>query len=126
RFPNFIPKQNLSSDFNLKTTANVSYDQATALARAQFLGQEFVLTSEKNKVKITDVKVYSEDLYVVIEAETTGEVTGTSYIKGFPVYDREKKKIVLTQIDFKLKTRNIFQKAVASLFRSEERRVGKE
>lgn len=122
RFPNFIPKQNLSSDFNLKTTANVSYDQATALARAQFLGQEFVLTSEKNKVKITDVKVYSEDLYVVIEAETTGEVTGTSYIKGFPVYDREKKKIVLTQIDFKLKTRNLFQKAVATLF---ERKIKK-
>lgn len=122
RFPNFIPKQNLSSDFNLKTTANVSYDQATALARAQFLGQEFVLTSEKNKVKITDVKVYSEDLYVVIEAETIGEVTGTSYIKGFPVYDREKKKIVLTQIDFKLKTRNLFQKAVATLF---ERKIKK-
>ncbi len=122
RFPNFILKQNLSSDFNLKTTANVSYDQATALARAQFLGQEFVLTSEKNKVKITDVKVYSEDLYVVIEAETIGEVTGTSYIKGFPVYDREKKKIVLTQIDFKLKTRNLFQKAVATLF---ERKIKK-
>lgn len=127
RFPNFIPKQNLSSDFNLKTTANVSYDQATALARAQFLGQEFVLTSEKNKVKITDVKVYSEDLYVVIEAETTGEVTGTSYIKGFPVYDREKKKIVLTQIDFKLKTRNLFQKAVATLFeRKIKRTIGEE
>lgn len=127
RFPNFIPKQNLSSDFNLKTTANVSYDQATALARAQFLGQEFVLTSEKNKVKITDVKVYSEDLYVVIEAETTGEVTGTSYIKGFPVYDREKKKIVLTQIDFKLKTRNLFQKAVTTLFeRKIKRTIGEE
>ncbi|MGB6084886.1 DUF4403 family protein [Moheibacter sp.] len=127
RFPNFILKQNLSSDFNLKTTANVSYDQATALARAQFLGQEFVLTSEKNKVKITDVKVYSEDLYVVIEAETTGEVTGTSYIKGFPVYDREKKKIVLTQIDFKLKTRNLFQKAVTTLFeRKIKRTIGEE
>src|SRR5690606_4370025 len=68
-FPNFIEKEKLNSDFNLKTTANISFEQATALARAQFLGQEFVLTSEKNKVRITDVKVYSEDLYVVIEAE---------------------------------------------------------
>lgn len=126
-FPNFIEKEKLNSDFNLKTTANISFEQATALARAQFLGQEFVLTSEKNKVRITDVKVYSEDLYVVIEAETEGEITGTSYIKGFPVYDREKQKIVLTQIDFKLKTRNIFQKAVASLFeRRIKRTIGEE
>ena len=116
RCPNFIPKENLDADFNLKTTTNISFQQATELAKAQFLGQEFVLTSEKNKVKITDVKVYSEDLYLVIEAETTGEVTGTSYIKGFPVYDREKQKIVLTQIDFSLKTKNLFHKTVATLF----------
>src|SRR5690606_32200894 len=94
-FPNYILKEELDSEFNLKTTANVSFEKATELAKLQFLNQEFVLTSEKNKVKITDVKVYSEDFKIVIEARTEGEVTGTSIIKGIPVYDAEKEKIVL-------------------------------
>jgi len=122
-FPNYQLKDKIPSDFNLKTTANISFADATNLAKKQFLNQEFVLTSEKNKVKITDIKVYSEDLYVVIEAQTMGEVTGTSIIKGFPVYDRVKQKIVLTDIDFKLKTRNLFQKAVATLFEGKIRRM---
>ncbi len=126
-FPNYTLKEDLASDFNLKTTANVSYTKATELARAQFLNQEFVLTSEKNKVKITDVKVYSEDFYIVIEAQTEGEVTGTSIIKGIPVYDPVKQKIVLSKIDFKLKTKNLFQKTVAALFEGKIRRtIGEE
>ena len=122
-FPNYILKEELSSDFNLKTTANVSFEKATQLAKTQFLNQEFVLTSEKNKVKITDVKVYSEDFRVVIEAQTEGEVTGTSIIKGIPVYDAEKQMIVLSKIDFKLKTKNIFQKTIATLFEGKIRRM---
>lgn len=122
-FPDYQSKEKIPSDFNIKTTANISYEDATHLAKAQFLNQEFVLTSEKNKVRITDIKVYSEDLYLVIEAQTTGEVTGTSIIRGFPVYDRVKQKIVLTDIDFKLKTRNLFQKFVTTLFEGKIRRM---
>ncbi len=122
-FPNYQQKDKIPSDFNIKTTANISFIDATNLAKAQFLNQEFVLTSEKNKVKITDVKVYAEDLYVVIEAQTTGEVTGTSIIKGFPVYDRTQQKIILTDIDFKLKTKNIFKKAIAALFEGKIKRM---
>lgn len=126
-FPNYTLKEKLASDFNLKTTANVTYTKATDLARTQFLNQEFVLTSEKNKVKITDVKVYSEDFYIVVEAQTEGEVTGTSIIKGIPVYDAVKQKIVLSKIDFKLKTKNLFQKTVATLFEGKIRRtIGEE
>ena len=122
-FPDYQLKDKIPSDFNLKTTANISFIDATNLAKKQFLNQEFVLTNEKNKVRITDIKVYSEDLYLVIEAQTAGEVTGTSIIKGFPVYDRAKQKIVLTGIDFKLKTRNLFHKAVAVLFEGKIRRM---
>lgn len=122
-FPDYQLKDKIPADFNLKTTANISFEDATNLAKKQFLNQEFVLTSEKNKVRITDIKVYSEDLYVVIEAQTTGEISGTSIIKGFPIYDKEQQKIVLTHIDFKLKTKNLFQKTVAAIFERKIRRM---
>lgn len=126
-FPNYILKETIPSDFNLKTTASISFVEATNLAKAQFLNKEFVLTSEKNKVKITGIKVYSEKQYIVIEAQTTGEVTGTSIIKGVPVYDASSHKITLSNIDFRLKTKNIFQKVVTTLFEGKiKRMIGEE
>lgn len=126
-FPNYVLKETIPSDFNLKTTASISFTEATNLAKTQFLNKEFVLTSEKNKVKITDVKVYSEKQQIIIEAKTTGEVTGTSIIKGIPVYDAVNHKIGLSEIDFKLKTKNLFQKAVAVLFEGKiKRMIGEE
>ena len=52
----------------------------------------------------------------MIEAETTGSVSGTSFISGIPVYNEAKKKIVLTDTKFKLKTKNIFKKTLTLLF----------
>lgn len=115
-FPNFLPKEKISNEFNIKTTANITFQEASALAKAQFLNKEFVLTSEKNKVKITDIKVYSEKDKIVIEAQTEGEVKGTAIIKGTPIYDALGQKITLTDIDFRLKTKNLLQKTLSLLF----------
>lgn len=122
-FPNYILKQTIPSGFNLQTTASISFAEATNMAKSQFLDREFVLTSEKNKVRITDIKVYSENQKIIIEAQTTGEVTGTSIIKGIPFYDSETHKITLANIDFKLKTKNIFQKVVTTLFEGKIKRI---
>lgn len=119
-FPNYISREKIANDFNIQTTANISFLEVTNLAKAQFIGKEFVLTSKKNKVQISDVKVYSEGKNIVIEAETTGEINGTFFIKGLPIYNESVNKITLTDIDFRLKTRNILQKTLALLF---ERRI---
>ena len=115
-FPDFQFTAQIPSDFNIKTTANITYEEATALAKKQFLNYEFELTGENSKVKITDIKVYGENLNVVIEAQTEGAVNGTVFIKGFPVYDAQRQTIVLTNTDFKLKTNNILKKALAVIF----------
>jgi hypothetical protein len=122
-FPNYVLKNDLATDFNLKTTANVTFDRATSLAKQQFVGQEFVLTSEKNKVRITDMRLYPDKQSIILEVDTEGEVKGTSIIKGFPYYDAEKQRIALTDIDFKLKTKNIFHKTITTLFEGKIKRM---
>lgn len=116
QFPNYQLKEQIPTIFDLKTTANVSYTDATALAKLQFLNQEFELSSEKSKVKITDINVHGEGSYIVIEAQTEGAVNGISIIKGIPYYDATKNKIALKETDFKLKTKSIFKKTIAVLF----------
>ncbi|QQV04453.1 DUF4403 family protein [Chryseobacterium sp. FDAARGOS 1104] len=112
---NFNSVPLLANEFLLQTTANIPFSEATSIARKMFQNQEYDVRN--SKVKITDIKVYKDENRVMIEAETEGYVNGTSYISGIPVYDESKKKIVLSETKFKLKTNNILQKTATLLFR---------
>lgn len=105
----------LADQFVLQTTANVPFTEATAIARNMFLNKEYDIRG--SSVKIKDIKVYGEANHVMIEAETEGYVNGTAFISGVPVYDEAKKKIVLSDTKFRLKTSNILQKTATLLFR---------
>ncbi|MDN5626700.1 MAG: DUF4403 family protein, partial [Weeksellaceae bacterium] len=119
--PDFQLMNNLPSVFNLQTTANISFDEATRLAKNQFQGKEFDLNNDK--VKITDILVYPEKDDVVIEATTEGKVNGRAFIKGKMAYDSVNHKIVLSKTDFNLKTKNFFQKALTVLFEGKIRKM---
>ena len=112
--PNYIPAQNLGNNFIMKTTANIPFTEANAIAKKQFQGKEFDM--EKSKIKVEDIKIYPENDLVVMEIITSGKVNGTSFIKGNFVYDAAKHKIGFTKTDFRLKTKNILQKLASSLF----------
>lgn len=112
--PNYISAQNLGNNFVMKTTANIPFTEANAIAKKQFQGKEFDVN--KDKIKVEDIKIYPENELVVMEIQTSGKVNGTSFIKGNLVYDAVKHKIGFTKTDFRLKTKNIFQKLATSLF----------
>lgn len=113
---NFNSVQALPQKFLLQTTANIPFTEATAIAEKMFLNKEFDFREGKSKIKITKIKVYGENQRIMIEAQTEGTVDGTSFISGFPIYDELKRKIVLSDTKFKLKTKNILQKTATLLF----------
>lgn len=115
-FPNFQLKQELPSEFLLKNTTNISFDKMNELAKKQFVGYEFELNKKKNKVRVTDIRIYPKDKSIVLEIDTEGEIKGTSIIKGVPYYDGINPRIALCEVDFRFKTRNVFKKAIALLF----------
>lgn len=123
RFPNYILKTDIPNEFNLKTTAHVTFDDATELARKQFVGQEFALTGEKSKVRVTDMKMFTDRQLVVLEIHTEGAIKGISTIKGVPYYDKTKQRIALTDVKFSLKTKNILKKALALVFEKKIKRM---
>ncbi|KMQ65779.1 hypothetical protein ACM46_07925 [Chryseobacterium angstadtii] len=110
---NIVPV--LADKFLLQTTANVPFSEATNIARNMFMNKEYDVRG--SKVKIKDIKVYGADGRVIIEAETEGYVNGKALISGIPVYDETKKKIVLSNTKFNLRTANILQKTATLLFK---------
>ncbi|QDP85777.1 DUF4403 family protein [Chryseobacterium sp. SNU WT5] len=113
---NFNYVQQLPQTFLLQTTANIPFSEATAIAEKTFLGKEFDFREGKSKIKISSIRVYGEDQKIMIEAQTEGAIEGISYITGVPVYDEARRKIVLSDTKFKLKTSNILYKAATLLF----------
>ncbi|MDH5035636.1 DUF4403 family protein [Chryseobacterium cucumeris] len=111
---NFNTTPTVADKFILQTTANIPFTEASNMARKTFLNKEFDIRD--SKVKVTDIRVYGVDNRVVIEAQTDGYIKGTSIISGIPVYDETKRKIVLSETKFKLKTTNILQKTASLLF----------
>lgn len=114
--PPFRKVADVPKDFLLQTTANIPYSEARAIAEKTFLNREFDFREGHAKVKVTALNVYGEEGRVVIEAQTEGFVNGVSYISGHPVYNAEKRKIVLSDTKFRLKTKNILQKTATLLF----------
>ncbi|MCT2562642.1 DUF4403 family protein [Chryseobacterium herbae] len=112
---NFTLVPVLADKFLLQTTANVPFSEATNIARNMFMNKEYDVRG--SKVKIKDIRVYGLDGRVIIEAETEGYVNGKALISGIPVYDETKKKIVLSNTKFNLKTANILQKTATLLFK---------
>ncbi|MCS3531589.1 DUF4403 family protein [Chryseobacterium sp. JUb7] len=112
---NFNYSSNLGDTFSLQTTTNIPFTEASAIARNMFLNKEYEM--QGSKVKIKDIRVYGVDDRIMIEANTEGYVKGTAFISGIPVYDDAKKKIVLSNTKFKLRTANILQKTATLLFR---------
>lgn len=112
---NFTVSPALADQFLLQTTANIPFTEASNIARNMFLNKEYDVRG--SKVKIKDIRVYGIDDRVVIEAETEGYVNGRALISGIPVYDDAKKKIVLSNTKFNLKTANILQKTATLLFK---------
>lgn len=113
---NFNSVQVIPQKFLLQTTANIPFTEATKIAEKMFLGKEFDFREGKSKIKIASVKVYGVEERIMIEAATEGTVEGVSYISGIPVYDEIKRKIVLADTKYKLKTKNILQKTATLLF----------
>ncbi len=112
---NFVTK--IPNTFLLKTTANIPYFKATEIAKQYFLNKEFDFREGKSKIKITDIKVYKDDQRTVVEIQTQGSVNGVSFISGIPIYDASKRKIVLTDSKFKIRTSNILHKTASLLFK---------
>lgn len=109
----FVPQ--IDDEFSLQTTANISYKEATRLAKEMFLNEEYDLKGKK--VKITNIDVSGEGDKVIIKTTTEGALNGISTISGIPIYDEEKRKIVLVNSQYQLKTKNILHKALAFVFK---------
>jgi Domain of unknown function (DUF4403) len=99
------------NNFEIALFNEVPYTEATMLAKKMFNGQKYEFQNGKFKIEVIDLDIYGSEEKLVIKTDLKGSIKGTVYMKGTPVYDSTKKMIVLTNLDYDLKTKSVLLKA---------------
>jgi hypothetical protein len=105
--------------FSIFLDAVLNYDSLSNLLNSQVTGKSFDLDKGplKKKFIIKQCQLYGGNRdKLVIKVEFTGSDNGVLYLVGKPVYDTEKKKLEIKEIDFDIKSKDALLKAADWLF----------
>ncbi|MCO6461333.1 MAG: DUF4403 family protein [Saprospiraceae bacterium] len=114
--PNLTLVRQIPNDFNVITVANVSYDYATHLANKQFQNYKMEFLNGKKSVTIEEITVGKDADKLILTTKLSGSVKGKVLIEGIPYYDSLTQRLALRNVNFQLKSKNLFQKSAAWLF----------
>jgi len=105
--------------FNIFLDAVLSYDSLSQIMDAQLKGQEFDFKKGfiKKKFIINECKIYGGGYdKLIIKIKFSGTNEGTVYLVGRPIYDRVKRTLEITDIDFDIKSKNVLLGSADWLF----------
>ena len=115
RLPDLEIVEKIPGAFRVGLISMISYQEATRLAKAEFLGKNFSFSSGRYVVEVTDLGLFGQDEYLIIKAVLKGSMNGTIYLRGTPHYDPVTKNLSLKNLDYDLDTRNVLFKTAGWL-----------
>lgn len=111
--PDLVPASKLSDDFVINVTSYIYYPYIDSISKAQLLNTSYKF-GNKN-ITITGVKVYGGDDKMIVETDVTGSLTGKLYFAGKPAYRSSDSCIVMNDLEFHMKTRNLLLESASWL-----------
>lgn len=96
--------------FSIFLDAVLSYDSLGTILNQQLQGKQFDFKKGfiKKKFIIDECKIYGGGFEkLIIKINFSGTNSGVVYLVGKPVYDKDKKNIEVTDIDFDIKSKNV-------------------
>ncbi|KAA3641512.1 MAG: DUF4403 family protein [Bacteroidetes bacterium] len=114
--PRFEYSEDYNSNFELNIGAEITYEQADSMAKAELLGERF--ESGKYYAVIEDLHMYGQGNNIIVSTKLSGSYKGSIYLTGKPSYDTEKGSIDLDNLEFTLDTKSFLHKSAAWLLKS--------
>jgi len=114
-----LTNTNNAGGFNVYLEAALQYDSLSTVLNGYLVNKRFDVTEGifKKHIIIEHTTVTGdENGNLNIRLDFTGSFDGTAYFIGKPVYNAEKKTIEVQNLDYDLKTKNLFLKTAKWLF----------
>ncbi len=103
----------LDKDFSILLQTRLSYIGMQSMATKYLVGKTFQIGNRS--VKVIQIAIFPAGDKVALQAEIEGDVKGTIYFTGVPVYDYATAEIKLDKVDFDIRTRNVLHKTASWL-----------
>lgn len=117
----------IPEEFDIQLLNVITYEEANTISKRMFIGEVFEFSNGKYKIEVTDLIVGHEKEYLTFNIQTKGSFKGLIRIQGIPVYDPERKMVVLKNVQLDVKTKNLLHKAAAWLLEGTlEKRIAQE
>lgn len=100
-------------NFKINILADIPYKVIDTIAKSSLLGD--TLEAGKKMVVIDSLDIYGQNEKIVIGVGVKGFVNGMVYLHGVPYYESETSSIRIKEVEYELKTKNVFAN-IANLF----------
>jgi len=104
----------LDDEINVNFTIDLPFSQINEFARQQLIG--YHMTQGKYQETVSDLFLYGNEEKLQVAVKLTGTLNGTIYLSGKPAYDKETSSLMIRDLDFDIRTRNILLKSASWLF----------
>ncbi|MEZ4985675.1 MAG: DUF4403 family protein [Saprospiraceae bacterium] len=99
--------------FQIFLDAVLPFDQAEKITQQNLRGQRF--EQGKRVVVVDDIELYGQGNNIVVNLLMSGSYKGRIYLTGEPVFDPNRNRIEIEDLDFTLDTKNFLFKSAAWL-----------
>lgn len=122
--PRFEYSNDFKDDFVLNIGAEITYEQADSMAKAELLGERF--ESGKYYAVIEDIEMYGQGNNIIVNTKLSGSYNGSIYLTGKPKFNAKKGTIDMDDLQFTLDTKSFLHKSAGWLLKSTFKKQVKE
>jgi len=111
--PDLSPAARLEDNFLVNVTSHISYRYMDSLSKAMLVNSSYQFG--KKSILITGVSLYPGEDKMIIETDVSGSLKGKLYFSGKPMYRESDSTIILSGMEFHMKTKNLLLKSASWL-----------
>ncbi|MEK7256416.1 MAG: DUF4403 family protein, partial [Bacteroidota bacterium] len=115
RLPPFQFGSVAGDDFTMYLSTEIPFKEAERLSRQNMVGEVF--TQGKKQVKVEDIELFGQGNKLVVNTKLSGSYNGSVYFTGKPVFNADKNKIEMQEVDFDFTTQKTLLKTASWLFK---------
>ncbi len=108
--------EKVDEDFALLVSAEITYAEAERLAREEAAGETY--DYGKRSFTVEDINLYGQEKKLVVDVLLSGSYEGNIYLTGEPKYDERDNAIVIKNLKYTLKTKNLLYKTAGWILKS--------
>ncbi|MEZ4950027.1 MAG: DUF4403 family protein [Saprospiraceae bacterium] len=103
------------SGFQIYMPVSINYDMATKLATEYLRGQKFEVSGQE--VILETIEIGKSEHKLEIALGLSGFIKGVAIVKFIPTLNKNTSEILIQEVEFNLKTKNIFAKGASWLLK---------